>query len=162
MRNKTAIAIAALLVIAVVMAAIAIFVSHRPTKTPAEAQSAPVQRAPKPSPAVRPNESKPPEPTSPAPIAVWPPDGMQLAAHHKGFHGCNGVLILKAYGLEFRCPDDSGKSFAVALSDIRGMDKDGIVTTDGSKYHFDKLAGGGKEYTVQLFADWLDHVRTAK
>jgi hypothetical protein len=84
---------------------------------------------------------------------------MQMAAHHKGFRGCDGMLTLKASGLQFTCPGDNGKSLFIALSDIRSTDEDGIVTTSGKKYHFDKLPGGGKEYTERLFADWLAHAR---
>ena len=72
------------------------------------------------------------------------------------------MLILKASGLQFTCPGDNGKSFFVALNDIRGTDQDGIVTTSGEKYHFDKLPAGGKEYVERLFIDWLAHVRSSQ
>ena len=84
---------------------------------------------------------------------------MQVVAHHKGHKGCDGMLTLKASGLQFTCPGDYGKSFFVALNDIRGTDQDGIVTTSGEKYHFDKLPTGGKEYVERSFTDWLTHVR---
>lgn len=126
-----------------------------------------VGHVPKPSPAVPLKQSKPSaapntsiQPNSGiAATPAWPPDGMQFAAHHKGHKGCDGMLTLKASGLQFTCPGDNGKSFFVALSAIRSTDDDGIVTVTGDKYHFDKLPGGGKEYAEHLFSDWLARAR---
>lgn len=86
---------------------------------------------------------------------------MQFTAHHKGHNGCDGVLSLKASGLEFTCPGDAHKSFSVALDQIRGTDDDGIATTSGAKYHFDKVPGGDKEYVERLFEQWLSRTRLA-
>jgi hypothetical protein len=170
-RSKTGLAMTSLVFVAVGIAGIFFFLSRRemtkvePART---TTNTPVQRAPKPSPAVPLNRNKSPDkstvPAMPGSGGTtssvpWPSDGMQVTAHHKGRHGCDGMLTLKAAGLQFTCPGDEGKSFFVALSDIRGTDDDGIVTTTGSKYHFDKLPGGGKEYTEQLFASWLSRVR---
>lgn len=60
------------------------------------------------------------------------------------------MLTLKASGLQFTCPCDDGKSFFVTLKYIRGTDQDGIVTTSGETYNFDKLPAGGKEYVERL------------
>jgi hypothetical protein len=128
------------------------------------------RRAPKPSPAVPLQENKSRAESSasdsgPERMALskpWPADGMQMTAHHKGRHGCKGMLTLKASGLQFTCPEDDGKSFFVALNDIRGPDDDGIITNGGSKYHFDMLPGGKREYAEQLFVAWLSRVRAAQ
>lgn len=120
----------------------------------------------KPSPAIPLGGQRPPSnhdsSTSSAQRPSWPPDGMQVTAHHKGHRGCEGMLILKASGLQFTCPSDVGKSFSVALNEIRGIDDDGIVTTTGAKYHFDKVPGGDKEYVERLFEDWLSRSRLAQ
>lgn len=135
-----------------------------------ETISTPPRRAPKPSPAVplEENSSRAKSSVSESgsekmtPSKQWPADGMQMTAHHKGRHGCKGMLTLKASGLQFTCPEDDRKSFFVPLNDIRGQDEDGIVTNGGSKYHFDMLPGGEREYAEQLFAAWLSPVRAAQ
>jgi hypothetical protein len=160
--------------VAVGLAGIFFFVS-RPKITDREPGGAkintPTQHGSKPSPAVPLNANKPAENSSmrstpdsggDTSSQRWPGDGMQMTAHHKGRHGCDGLLTLKASGLQFTCPGDESKSFFVALNDIGRTDNDGIVTTDGSKYHFDKLPGGGKEYAEQLFTDWLARVQIAQ
>jgi hypothetical protein len=170
--NKIRLAILFLVFVAVGLAGVFFILSrHEKTESGEATTNAPVPHAPKPSPAVPLNGSKsannsnvPAMPglgsnTSSQP---WPPDGMLVTAHHKGRHGCDGMLTLKTSGLQFTCPGDEGKSFFVALNDIRGADNDGIITTSGSKYHFDKVAGGGKDYTEQLFAEWLAHVHVAQ
>jgi hypothetical protein len=164
--------ITSLVFIAVGAAGILLWLSHREIRnieSRAKTTDTHLRHAPKPSPAVSLNGKKSRDNSS---VSVsgsagktfskqWPSDGMQMTAHHKGRHGCKGILTLKASGLQFTCPDDDGKSFFITLNDIRGPDDDGIITLDGSKYHFDMLPGGGKEYTEQLFAAWLSRVRVA-
>lgn len=172
-RSKTPLAIICFVFVAVGASAILLLLSRReirqtePRGTKTNSQ---VPHTPKPSPAVPLNGNKWRDKSSVSESGSggmafsqqWPSDGMQMTAHHKGRHGCDGMLTLKAAGLEFRCPDDEGKSFFVALNDIRGTDEDGIITIDGSKFHFDKLPGGGKEYTQQLFATWVSRVRVTQ
>jgi hypothetical protein len=172
MRDKIGLAAIFLLVVAVGLTGVFFILSRQEkTKSGEATTNAPVQHAPKPSPAVPLNGSKSannsnvpamPGPGSNTSSQPWPPDGMLVTAHHKGRHGCDGMLTLKASGLQFTCPGDEGKNFFIALNDIRDADNDGIVTTSGSKYHFDKLAGGGKEYSEQLFAEWLSHVHVTQ
>lgn len=174
MRGKTGLAIALLVFVAVGLTGVFFLLSRQEatkTESGAATTSAPAQHARKPSPAVPRNGNKSPDKsrapavpgygsdTSPQP---WPSDGLQVTAHHKGRRGCDGVLTLRASGLQFTCPGDEDKSFFVALNDIRGTDDDGIITADGSKYHFDKLPGGGKEYTERLFAAWLSRMQVAQ
>lgn len=170
MRSKTGL-IGATLVLVVVLAVFLIRMPHINSKSGAagEPVNTTLGHVSKPSPAVPVGEKKLGESPNnqvqsspnPNPEKAWPSDGMQVAAHHKGHNGCDGMLTLKASGLQFMCPGDSGKSFFVVLRDIRGVDQDGIVTASGKKYHFDKLPAGGKEYVEKLFADWLAHVRLA-
>ncbi|HXE10874.1 MAG TPA: hypothetical protein VN633_02060 [Bryobacteraceae bacterium] len=172
MRLKTGLITAAVAAMIAALAALVLVMPrlHIEPDTTDKPPSTPLRRTPKPSPAVPLKENKrgssPEKPTqamqSPDTLKTLPPDGMQFAAHHKGFRGCDGMLTLKTSGLEFTCPGDSGKSFFVAVTDIRGADEDGIVTTSGKKYHFDKLPSGGKEYAERLFSDWLVHVRHAQ
>jgi hypothetical protein len=169
MRLKTGLITAAVAAMIAALAALVLVMPrlHIKPDTTENPPSTPLRHTPKPSPAVPLKDDKrassPEKPVqttqSPNTLKALPPDGMQFAAHHKGFRGCDGMLTLKTSGLEFTCPGDRGKSFFVPVSDIRGADEDGIVTTSGKKYHFDKLPGGNKEYAERLFADWLLHVR---
>jgi hypothetical protein len=170
--GKAALVGAFLLVIAMICAAI-FFLSPRQGSDRQKTANAATEEAAsknetathatKPSPAVPLREqrlpSSPNSSTRSAQPMAWPADGMQVTAHHKGHSGCQGMLILKASGLQFTCPSNDAKSFSVALTDIRGTDDDGIVTTSGAKYHFDKVPGGDKEYVERLFQDWLSRSR---
>jgi hypothetical protein len=153
-------------------AAILLWLSRREIsniESRAETTNTQPRHARKPSPAVPLNGNKSREESSVSESGSagmtfakqWPSEGVQMAAHHKGRRGCKGILTLKASGLQFTCPEDDAKSFFITLNDIRGPDDDGIATLEGSKYHFDMLPGGGKEYTEQLFAAWLSRVRVA-
>lgn len=169
MRIKTGLILASAAAVVVALAAVFLVMPQLNIKSDKaeEPASTTLGHASKPSPAVPFREkklagsaSKPAQATSNSDMEkAWPPDGMQVAAHHKGHRGCDGMLTLKASGLQFTCPGDNGKSFFVALNDIRGTDQDGIVMTSGEKYHFDGLPAGGKEYVERLFTDWLAHVR---
>lgn len=173
MRIRPLVVLACSAVVAIAAASIFLWLSDRKvSKIESRAQTTNThpRRAPKPSPAVPLEENKSSAESSVSESGSgkttlskqWPGDGMQMTAHHKGRHGCKGMLTLKASGLQFTCPEDDGKSFFVALNDIRGLDDDGIITIDGSKYHFDMLPGGDREYTEQLFAAWLSRVRVAQ
>jgi hypothetical protein len=174
-RSKSVLLTALLVLIAVVVAAI-IFMLPRefkerqnPTNAASDegaSKNSTAKHVTKPSPAVPLNAQRSPNDSSAsasnagsAPPTSWPPDGTQFTAHHKGRNGCEGMLILKASGLQFICPSDGAKSFSVALNEVRGTDDDGIVTISGAKYHFDKIPGGNKEYVERLFEDWLSRTR---
>ncbi len=81
------------------------------------------------------------------------------ARHEKHFgESCSGQLTLNGNGLVFRCPDDPGGSFQVALADIESVDSNGIRLSSGKKYHF-AIAGMTKDSEQQLFANWLQQIR---
>jgi hypothetical protein len=179
MRAKTGLIVLFLVLIAVAFTAIFFVMSREELQKRAAPKDESLihgatQHAPKPSPAVPLDKNELASvPNAPAPVGsnsatgapqsqLWPPDGMQFAAHHKGHKGCDGVLTLKASGLQFTCPGDDGKSFYISRNDIRGPHEDGIITRSGEKYHFDRLPGGGKNYAEQLFVNWLFRVHVVQ
>jgi hypothetical protein len=97
-----------------------------------------------------------------APVAAGKPPFTAMvysARHEKHFGGsCDGQLTLDGTGLVFRCSDDPGGSFQVALADIEAVDSNGIRLRSGKKYHFD-IAGMSKDGEEQLFANWLQQIR---
>jgi len=81
--------------------------------------------------------------------------GLQFVANRKGArHGCKeGLLTLAPSRLVFSCQTDQSKSLTLDLSQVKGIDDDGIEALSSEKYHF-KISGKSKEQVHQLFADW--------
>jgi hypothetical protein len=88
--------------------------------------------------------------------ATWPPNGLQFLADHKGVrHGCkDGVLTLAPSRLEFLCHADQKKSLSLELSQVKGIDDDGVEALSNEKLHF-KIRGKSKEEVHRLFSDWI-------
>ncbi len=150
-----------------------------PTRTTStlSSQSVVIHPAPKPSPyhyaqprevapnpvtplahsTVKPIVPKPIVPSSPlVRPAAWPPNGLQFLAEHKGVrHGCkDGVLTLAPSRLVFLCHTDQKKSLSLELSQVKGVDDDGIEASPSEKFHF-KISGKSKEEVHRLFSDWI-------
>lgn len=87
--------------------------------------------------------------------ATTPPSGLQFVANRKGArHGCKeGLLTLAPSRLVFSCQTDQSKSLTLDLSQVKGIDDDGIEALSSEKYHF-KISGKSKEQVHQLFAEW--------
>ena len=109
---------------------------------------------------------------APAPIPTAPSSGAPLpttagrppyaplsynARHEKAFGGCSGQLILSSTGLQFNCPGDSHSSMQIALSEISGVDENGVRLANGKKLHF-AIAGMNKPSAQAIFADWFSRL----
>lgn len=86
--------------------------------------------------------------------------GLTYTAHHKGGNGCDGQLTLSLQGLVFDCGGDSSRSFGIPLAAIQGTDDDGVILSNGDKFHF-SVAGEKKQVARDLFTGWLYQARNA-
>jgi hypothetical protein len=89
----------------------------------------------------------------------WPVEGQRFRAQHKkGFGGCWGELLLGADRLVFTCADDPGKNVTLPVSQITGVDGDGVAA-GSDKYHFGIQSLSGKRVVHELFGEWIARVR---
>ena len=98
----------------------------------------------------------PPAPVSAARAAYAPLS--YNARHDKAFGGCSGQLILSSAGLQFNCPGNSQDSMQIAISEITGIDENGVRLASGKKLHF-SITGMTKPGEQALFTDWFNRLR---
>ena len=79
------------------------------------------------------------------------------ARHDKAFGGCSGQLILSSTGLQFNCPGNSEASLQIAISEISGIDENGVRLASGKKLHF-SISGMTKPNEQALFTDWFSRL----
>jgi hypothetical protein len=125
-----------------------------PNAAPSSAQIAP-------SPATTPVVPAPiPAGAPPAPVSAARPAYAPLsynARHDKAFGGCSGQLILSGAGLQFTCPGNSQDSMQIAVSEISGIDENGVRLASGKKLHF-SITGMTKPNEQALFTDWFNRL----
>ncbi len=96
----------------------------------------------------------------PAPVSAARPAYAPLfynARHDKAFGGCAGQLILSSAGLQFNCPGNSQDSMQIAISEISGIDENGVRLASGKKLHF-SITGMTKPNEQALFTDWFSRL----
>lgn len=80
------------------------------------------------------------------------------ARHEKAFGGgCSGQLVLSSTGLQFNCLSDTHASMQIAISEISGVDENGVRLTSGKKLHF-TITGMNKPSEQALFTDWFSRL----
>ncbi len=124
-----------------------------PNAAPSSAQIAP-------SPATTPVVPAPFPAAPPAPVSAARPAYAPLsynARHDKAFGGCSGQLILSGAGLQFTCPGNSQDSMQIAVSEISGIDENGVRLASGKKLHF-SITGMTKPNEQALFTDWFNRL----
>jgi hypothetical protein len=85
---------------------------------------------------------------------------VRFAARHKEFGGgCDGELTLRLDGLHFKCA--TGDAIDVPIRAIERADNDGILLTNGKKYHFE-IAGESKALVEAQFSTWFIHARSSQ
>jgi hypothetical protein len=131
------------------------------SKLPAAANPAPSSPQLAPGPAITPVVPTPFPAAPPAPVSAARPAYAPLsynARHDKAFGGCAGQLILSSTGLQFNCPGNSQDSMQIAISQISGIDENGVRLASGKKLHF-SINGMTKPGEQALFTDWFNRLR---
>lgn len=80
------------------------------------------------------------------------------ARHDKAFGGgCSGNLVLSSSGIQFTCPADSSSSMQISISEIKGVDENGVRLASGKKLHF-SITGMTKPNEQAIFTDWFSRI----
>jgi hypothetical protein len=93
---------------------------------------------------------------------AMPELGLMMKADREGErNGCKqGDLLLNGSGIHFACPSDSTKNVALAIAEIKEVNKSGVEASNGHKYHFN-IQNTNAEQGEKLFRDWLSQAQSS-
>lgn len=70
-------------------------------------------------------------------------------------NGCSrGSLVFSSISMNFTCLSDPSKSVIVSVTDVAGIDKNGVVDSRNRKFHF-RIGGMSKDAVAPIFLEWL-------